>query len=95
MPKLEILIMHEGSNRAGSAVGWILVAVGVTLTVLAFVDRPPLSTAFSKLEPEVIVRPKPVAPDFAFVKAPYPYDRTPWPYERLPGGVLKLREGAR
>ena len=87
--------MREAGTGGSGLAGWALVLVGATLTLLSFVDRRPLSTAFSKLEPELIVRPKPVANDFAFVKAPYPFDHTPWPYERLPGGVLKLREGAR
>lgn len=87
--------MREAGNGGSGWVGWALVFVGAALSLLTFVDRPPISTAFAKLEPELIIRPRPVATDFAFVKAPYPYDHTPWPYERLPGGVLKLREGAR
>lgn len=82
-----------GAARAetGRFAGWVLVLVGASLTVLSFVDRPPLGEVFPKLEPELIIRPKPVARDFRFVKAPYPYDHTQWPYERLPGGALRLR----
>ncbi len=83
----------ESADR-GRRAGWLLVVVGATLTVLSFIDRRPISQPFSKLEPELIVRPKPVAKGFPFVKAPYPYDHTPWPYERMPGGALELRQQA-
>jgi len=85
-----------GAARAeqGRIAGWVLLLLGASLTVLSFVDRRPISQPFAKLAPEVIVRPKPVANDFRFVKAPYPYDHTPWPYERLPGGSLQLRQQA-
>ena len=85
-----------GAARAeqGRIAGWVLVMLGASLTMLSFVDRRPISQPFPKLAPEVIVRPKPVANDFQFVKAPYPYEHTPWPYERKPGGALQLRQQA-
>ena len=83
----------ESADR-GRRAGWLLVVVGAALTMLSFVDRRPISQPFPKLAPEVIVRPKPVANDFQFVKAPYPYEHKPWPYERQPGGALQLRQQA-
>ena len=86
--------MAGESADLGRRAGWLLVVVGATLTVLSFVDRRPISQPFSKLEPELIVRPKPVAEAFTFVPAPYPYHLKPWPYERMPGGGLELRQQA-
>ncbi len=83
----------ESADR-GRRAGWLLVVVGATLTVLSFVDRRPISQPFSKLEPELIVRARPVAEAFTFVPAPYPYHLKPWPYERMPGGALQLRQQA-
>lgn len=75
-------------------IGWLLVAFGATLTLLAFVDKRPSRAPFAKHEPELLVRAVPVAKRFTFVKAPYPFDHRPWPFERLPGGQLQLRDGA-
>jgi hypothetical protein len=83
----------ENADR-GRRVGWLLVVVGATLTVLSFVERRPISQPFPKLEPELIVRDRPVADSFTFVPAPYPYHLKPWPYERMPGGALQLRREA-
>ena len=86
--------MGAERRTGGQVAGWVLVAVGATLTLLAFVDRRPSRAPFAKHEPELLVRAVPVAKNFTFVKAPYPFDRQAWPYERLPGGQLQLREGA-
>lgn len=86
--------MAAAGRTGGRLAGWVLVAVGGALTLLAFVEKRPSQVPFTKHEPELLVRAVPVAKNFTFVKAPYPFDRQPWPYERLPGGQLQLREQA-